>query len=204
VRRRTQILLSILLGILLAYYLLTPRQVNVSARSDQPGERAVTTQAENSQPSDWHAVEQQTRTQIAELARLESRQAMRERAQQQHGEEIGLLQTRATPAWQSLLETNRGAFQALSRKAAAAPNHSVHCTLCDGTGMLDHCVLCGHTGKCVRCDGTGRLLGQYCPACVGTGKCGLCFGSGKMACPFCDDGVIEAKSRFPPALPPVH
>jgi hypothetical protein len=189
----------------LASFFFTPRDVNVAAKTDQPHKDVRAAAELSSEGADpFTADQQQTRARLDGLSKLESQQALRANAEAKHGEEVPLLQARAASSWTALLNSNRTAFLRLAQQAAAAPTHTAHCTLCDGTGMLDFCSLCGNTGNCVRCAGSGFVMGQYCPACLGSGKCSLCFGTGKMPCPFCDDGIIDAKSVFPPALPPIH
>lgn len=202
--RRVHALLAVLLLGIFAHFFFASKEEDVSAKTGPFNDQLATARVEASALSDWAANQEQSRRQVEALSKLESRQALRARAEARHGEEIPLLQARAAAAWTALLNSNREGFSLLIHQASVSPVHAAHCTLCDGTGMLNTCVLCGHTGKCVRCEGSGFLLGEYCPACIGTGKCRFCFGTGKMPCPFCDDGAIEAKTPFPPSLPSVH
>ena len=115
------------------------------------------------------------------------------------------LQIATMVPWSNVISNNWLAFQSLRRQAAAAPNGTTPCTLCDGKGYMGFCVLCRNGGKCPTCAGNGKAReDEYCPTCLGTGKCYLCFGSGKMPCPFCDDGMITLKSPLPPKMMPVN
>lgn len=204
-RLHQKVVLGILLAGALASFFFAPRDVNVAAKTEQPQKDVHASAESRSDGADpFTADQQQTHARLETLSKLESQQALRAQAEAKHGEEVPLLQARAASSWAVLLSSNRNAFLHLRQQAAAAGGHSAHCTLCDGTGMLDFCSLCGKTGKCVRCEGSGFVMGAYCPACLGSGKCSLCFGTGKMPCPFCEDGVIDAKTVFPPALPPIH
>lgn len=106
--------------------------------------------------------------------------------------------------WSQILRTNWNTFLALRQEAAHDRSGQTHCTLCDGKGFQDYCVLCSENpGKCVSCKATGRTVnGQTCPTCLGNKQCFLCFGSGRMLCPFCNNGVIEFRRALPSGYMP--
>ncbi|MEY2430182.1 MAG: cyclic di-GMP phosphodiesterase [Verrucomicrobiota bacterium] len=144
------------------------------------------------------AYEKRTRSRIAELAKMESAKRDRDLLALKGTEARRSLRASRAGLWTSLIATNWQVFQALRQQAAASPKSAIACTICDGGGSLDFCILCEHSGKCVSCQGSGKTShGDDCPACRGSGKCYLCFGSGKMLCPFCDDGIISSHGPAP-------
>jgi hypothetical protein len=150
------------------------------------------------------AYEQQTQARIAGLAKIQAERDARARAAAQT-ETVRLnLRDSHQQAWTALRTNNWQTFQALRKTAATSKDQQTRCTICDGEGYFDHCILCLHNdGKCLTCQGTGRVSGaEYCPNCLGSGKCFLCAGRGKMACLFCDDGIISLKNPLPPEKMP--
>jgi DnaJ-class molecular chaperone len=139
------------------------------------------------------------------LVGLELEQGKRQRAAEKMEEFRKDLQFAKASAWSAVLVKNWQAFKALRQKAAASPHGQTPCTLCDGTGHMDHCVLCHDSGKCPTCGGTGKAAHEeYCPTCQGKGSCYLCRGSKGMTCPFCDDGTVDVKGPVPPGMPPLN
>src|SRR5258706_4617521 len=150
------------------------------------------------------AYEKQTQARIAQLARMEAARLARDQLALSGTEARRNLQAAKSAAWTSLIAKNWQLFEALRKLAAFSPEGEAACTICDGLGSMNFCLLCEHSGKCVACQGSGKTpRGQDCPACRGSGKCYLCFGSGNMLCPFCDDGFISSKGPPPPAEMPV-
>ena len=140
-----------------------------------------------------------------ELSRLSVEQRKREQAAAKTKPFREDLQVATMVPWSKVISNNWPAFQALRRQAAAAPNGTTPCTLCDSKGYMGFCVLCRNRGKCPTCAGTGKAReNEYCPTCLGAGKCYLCFGTGKMPCPFCDDGMITLKWPLPQKMMPVN
>ncbi|HWY78245.1 MAG TPA: hypothetical protein VN281_21700 [Verrucomicrobiae bacterium] len=153
----------------------------------------------------WNEQQQEIETRktsvrLADLNRMENERHLLTQASGRTESEREILRVMRRPQWSAYYSTNWAAFQELQAKAAQSMGHKTACTICDGTGRADFCLLCGDLhGKCARCQGTGRTtFGGYCPACLGTGKCYLCGGTGMMPCDFCDDGVITP--RFIPHL----
>ena len=131
-----------------------------------------------------------------ELSRLSVEQRKREQAAAKTKRYREDLQIATMVPWSKVISNNWLAFQSLRRQAAAAPNGTTPCTLCDSKGHMSFCVLCRNGGKCPTCAGAGMVREEeYCPTCLGTGKCYLCFGTGKMPCPFCDEGRISSSGR---------
>ena len=147
-----------------------------------------------------------TQARIDKLSGLEIERGMRDRATANMQEARIVLRLQKNSAWIDMLTANWQAFQTLRRHAVESPTGETPCTLCDGTGSMEFCVLCEHDhGKCLTCGGTGRTpSGGYCPSCLGKGKCYLCGGTGKMTCPFCDDGIVSLKLPPPPATMPLE
>jgi CheY-like chemotaxis protein len=109
------------------------------------------------------------------------------------------------PFWSKVLSTNWLAYKKLHTEALSSAAGAVPCTICNGRGQLDDCILCDGTGKCPTCGGTGYLAsGELCPSCLGSKHCYLCSGTGKMTCPFCDDGMVYAKADPPPNQLPIY
>ena len=145
------------------------------------------------------------RESAVELSRLSVEQRKREQAAAKTKQFREDLQIATMAPWSKILSNNWPAFQSLRRQAAAAPNGTTPCTLCDSKGHMGFCVLCRNGGKCPTCAGTGKAREEeYCPTCLGSAKCYLCFGTGKMPCPFCDDGRVTLKRPLPPKMMPVN
>ena len=205
-KSRLLILAGVFVAVWLACLLVVTHDAPVTARASvvvaAPPEPAPEAETEAQKA----AYQEQTRQGIADLARLETAQRRRSELEAKRGQslrELGLLRTRAS-AWSAIVATNWPAYQALREQAAAAPSKMVHCTICEGRGLMSYCVVCEHSGKCIACKGTGLTpFGQVCPTCRGSGKCYLCFGTGKMPCLFCDDGDVYAKGPFPPQNMPM-
>ena len=109
--------------------------------------------------------------------------------------------------WNQILMTNSTEFYALRKIAARTPGGVTPCTLCDGEGYMDECIVCKNSdGKCVTCYGTGTLNNgkDICPTCIGSKNCYFCNGFKKMLCPFCDDGMIDIQVPLPPEFPPTN
>ena len=181
----------------------TPTPTPAPATAPQPSVSATAppeTTAEDANAAAQEGYIRKTAARIADLERMENERHLLAKAAERTGVEREILRVTRRPEWSAYYSTNWPTYQGLRMKAAQACDHKTACSICDGTGRADFCVLCGdHHGKCVRCDGTGRdKFGGYCPACLGTGKCYLCGGTGKMPCDFCEDGVIE--SHFSPQL----
>jgi hypothetical protein len=154
---------------------------------------------------EWNEHQQEIEThkttvRLADLNRMENERHLLGKAAERTDAEREILRVMRRPLWSAYYSTNWAAFQELQAKAAQSVGHKTACTICDGTGRADFCLLCGDLhGKCARCQGTGRTtFGGYCPACLGTGKCYLCGGTGMMPCDFCEDGVITP--HFTPHL----
>lgn len=166
-----------------------------------PNARFITQAAAQTRESianDQAAYEKQTQARIAELAKMESAKRDRDLLALKGTEARRSLRASKAGLWTSLIATNWQVFQALRQQAAASPQSTIACTICDGGGSLGFCILCEHSGKCVSCQGSGKTShGDDCPACRGSGQCYLCFGSGKMLCPFCDDGIISSHGPVP-------
>lgn len=107
------------------------------------------------------------------------------------------LELNTSGAWSALVGKHMAAFLELRRLAGRSASKTERCTICEGHGRLDSCILCNGTGKCPTCHGTGRFGAEICPTCLGRGKCFFCFGSGSMPCPFCDDGLVYANQPKP-------
>jgi len=151
------------------------------------------------------AVEEHAAPQPSELVAMELEQGKRQRAAEKSEEFRKDLQFSRESAWSRVLVSNWQAFKALRQKAAASPHGQTPCTLCDGRGHMDHCVLCQDTGKCPTCAGTGNAAhAEYCPTCLGKGSCYLCRGSKGMSCPFCDAGTVYLKGPVPPGMLPLN
>ncbi len=146
-----------------------------------------------------------TQERIRELANLEVAARSRNQTEGQTFKARAHWRVLRQTAWNSILSTNWDAFKALRRKAAQSPNHETPCTICDGHGSMDPCILCHELrGKCLTCGGAGKCFGEICPTCLGNGKCFLCHGGGKMACLFCDDGLLSSKGPVPLKEMPVQ
>ena len=148
--------------------------------------------------------EQETRAYSEELGAMEKARRMRDQAAAKMPAERRLLQLSRQSSWDALISGNLKTFQALRAQAVLSREKRVPCTICDGYGMMDHCILCEKSGKCVTCNGKGsEWSNELCPTCLGSGKCFVCFGAGKMPCSFCDDGMVSSKLRSPPEMMPV-
>ncbi len=146
-----------------------------------------------------------TQERIRELGKLESAARSRTQTEGQTFKARTHWRDLRQTAWNSILSTNWDAFQALRRKAAQSPHHETPCTICDGHGFMDPCVLCHDPqGKCQTCAGAGKRFGETCATCLGNGKCFLCYGGGKMPCVFCDDGQLSSTGPVPRKEMPVH
>lgn len=162
------------------------------------------TSAENGQANAVY--ESQTPARVSELSRLEGQQQLRQRAAAETQSARESLQLAKSREWSALLASNWPTFLTLREQAARSPTGEAPCTLCDGAGYMQLCILCrDHRGKCVTCDGKGtRLANELCPTCLGNAKCYLCFGTGRMPCPFCNDGTISIRWRMPPDRMPIE
>ncbi|HZQ46935.1 MAG TPA: hypothetical protein VFC07_07990 [Verrucomicrobiae bacterium] len=150
-------------------------------------------------------VDQLVRQRREALAAMGAEQARRMRAARYMESERATFQLNWHARWSAVLSSNWPAFQRLRLEAKHSHNKHIPCTICDGRGRMDFCILCLNSGQCVACRGAGKLIsGDYCPVCGGSGKCYLCGGIGKMTCPFCDDGEIYANGALPPKLMPLH
>lgn len=152
----------------------------------------------------FDALEKDKQAYAAELSRKDLERQNRANAAAQTVKYREALQSLKSAPWSQYIAAHLREYQSLRAKAAASPDGRTACTICDGKGKTDFCVLCGSTGKCPTCDGSGRLLGgDFCPTCQGNGNCYLCKGFKKMACAFCDDGVIDIKAPPPPNQMPI-
>jgi len=196
--------LSLLLILCLAWYAwhihhkpaLTPSPVaSVKARAP-----------ETSVPQDTGRYEQELRSGLEALTRMEEEKEKRDRAAAKSLAVRAKLQAACQNAWVELLTANEPAFLALRERAKRSPNEETPCTLCDGKGYMHSCLVCRNSrGVCEACGGLGHNgYNELCPACLGTRKCFSCFGSGKMLCPFCNDGTISANGPIPPRTMPVR
>lgn len=114
------------------------------------------------------------------------------------------LQSKLHNQWSTLIHKYLPTFDDLKKQAAESDTKTVQCTICDGRGEFNSCLVCNDLGKCPTCLGKRTLsYGSVCPTCEGTGKCFFCQGSGKMACPFCDDGSVYANQPKPPYEIPI-
>lgn len=127
---------------------------------------------------------QETIERVKELEKMELAKRQREEAAEKTRQLRAQLQLAKRSAWRQVIEAHRKEFEGLRAASAQAPDQILRCSICDGQGVLDLCVLCEHTGKCPSCHGTGKYWDGICPTCLGTGKCFLCIGTGKMPCPF--------------------
>jgi hypothetical protein len=151
------------------------------------------------------AYESSTQNRIEQLSSLEQARERRAQAAKLSHEVRERLLMIHQKTWATVISTNRETFAKLRYAAAHSVTGQSQCTICDGKGVLDYCILCQNTGKCPTCKGTGKLEhDDLCPTCLGTGKCYLCFGNGKMTCPFCDDGIVSAKGPPPPQFMPLN
>ena len=197
-----QCVVPVLIGCWLAYALVAGRGGTVPA--PEPGSASDPASEFVVQP-EAVAIQDQAATPPTELVGLELEQGKRQRAAEKMEEFRKDLQFAKASAWSAVLVKNWQAFKALRQKAAASPHGQTPCTLCDGTGHMDHCVLCHDSGKCPTCGGTGKAAHEeYCPTCQGKGSCYLCRGSKGMTCPFCDDGTVDVKGPVPPGMPPLN
>jgi hypothetical protein len=153
-----------------------------------------------SQRAILEAERQETIARVEKLEKMEVAKQQRERAAAKTPEFRARLQLAKRSAWQEVVEAHRKEFEALRAESAQAPDKYVRCTICDGKGVLDLCVLCENTGKCPTCHGTGKYLDEVCPTCQGSGKCFLCLGSGKMPCPF-SQSLTRMKEVIAPDTP---
>jgi CheY-like chemotaxis protein len=176
-----------------------------SARSMAASEADTTPQLSPAELERQQQIHQEeTSRRIAEMDR--GTQQRKELSDEElHHHSIALqLQTSEQQAWSEVLKTNWQAYLSLKTAAINATNHTAPCTICNGRGSMDFCIICKGSGACLVCGGSGRgAFGQRCAACRGTGKCYLCRGSAKMPCLFCDDGLVYAKAKPPPAQMPV-
>lgn len=203
-RRRSLILFS-LFGICWLACLLVLLTGNSGATS-KPGITADTPPSlvarAREAVTDPGTTESQARNQA--LARMENQKRARDRAAAKMSAVRGELQFNLYAAWAALITTNLHTFEELRQNAVGSHDHGVSCTICDGRGALDRCIVCHNDGKCPNCKGRGKVgTNEICPACLGCGKCFACGGSGRMTCPFCDDGVIKSNSPRPPNRMPL-
>jgi len=185
----------------LAYALVAGRSGSASQREAEPASNPPDPGTEVVTQTEVVTEENQTPT---ELAQLEVEYNKRERAAEKMQQSRKSLWLGASAAWSDMLRDHRQAFESLRQKAAASPHGQTLCTLCDGTGHMNFCLLCGDSGKCRMCGGTGMAArDEYCPSCLGKGTCYFCFGSKGMTCPFCDDGTVDVKGPVPRGLLPI-
>jgi len=189
-----------------AYWSWTRTQVNPLPATVAPQSAApapALSQEEIQQQ--FAAIEKDKEATLAKLGTDEANMQLRERAGSKMYEVREQLQLARQPYWTKVLSTNWPAYKKIHAEAVASPSHTAHCTICDGRGKMDFCVMCNGTGKCQTCGGTGRAAdGSPCPNCLGRKSCYLCEGTGRMACPFCDDGDVYAKMAAPPNLLPIY
>jgi CheY-like chemotaxis protein len=153
----------------------------------------------------FEAIEKDKEATLAKLGTAERNAQLRAQAASKTYEVREQLQLARQPYWTKMLSTNWAVYQKLHAEAVGSEQHTALCTICDGRGKLDFCVMCNGTGKCQTCGGTGRAAdGSPCPNCLGSKLCYLCEGTGRMACPFCDDGEVYAKQTPPPNLLPIY
>ncbi|MDB6067292.1 MAG: hypothetical protein JWR26_3500 [Pedosphaera sp.] len=204
--RKFLIILGACIVVWAGYLTFTNRQnavaMTIPAGPEPPNPGA--SRLEVAQASEQATFEQQTQVRIAGLARMQAEHDLRTRAAAQTQAVHRDLRASHQQAWAAIRKNNWQTFQALRKESATSKDQQVRCTICDGDGYFDHCILCLHNdGKCITCQGTGRVFGtDYCPSCLGSGKCFLCAGRGKMACLFCDDGIISFKNPLPPEKMP--
>ncbi len=189
----------------------------ISGRGGKPAAGPSSTAAQNTaptvriaQPDPSHIALQQeleaqeTRAYIEELKRLEVQRSQKVTATAENRQARASLQNDRQEVWSTFIRTNWHTYETLRKAVIDSPDHSAHCTLCDGRGLMNFCLLCEGDGQCPACQGTGKSSnGQLCPVCLGTAKCFLCFGKGRMPCPFCDDGVIYASLPLASATLPL-
>ena len=148
-----------------------------------------------------HDEREQTIARIKELEKMALKKRQQDEAAKSTHKMRAQLQFYKYSAWRKVIDDRRPVFENLREQAAHSPNKMVPCTICDGNGVLDLCVVCDHTGKCPSCRGTGVYFGEVCPTCVGSGKCFLCFGAGKMPCPFCQPLRMKEEGLITPDTP---
>jgi CheY-like chemotaxis protein len=152
----------------------------------------------------FEALERDKEATLAKLGTEEANAQLREHAAARTYEAREQQRLNRQSYWEQMLSTNWPVYKTLRAQALASPRGTVPCTLCDGRGKMDFCVLCKGTGKCPTCGGSGHLAnGELCPNCLGNKMCYLCGGTGKMTCPFCDDGLIYSKMQPPSNLLPI-
>jgi DnaJ-class molecular chaperone len=158
--------------------------------------------AEEAESSEHNHAEQDH---LRELSRLQTEQQRHNHAAQRMKAYRQDIEMNRRALWTRLISAHTKTFLALRQQAALSPKGEARCTLCDGRGTIDPCVLCADRhGRCVSCNGTGKLkVDEYCPACLGSGNCFLCAGTRKMTCPFCDDGIITANRPMPSERMPI-
>jgi CheY-like chemotaxis protein len=153
----------------------------------------------------FEALERDKQTYAANLSRQEAERQKRDQAAARTAEVREQLQYARQASWSQVLSTNWQVYQDLRTRASASHGGTTHCTICNGVGQMDFCILCEGSGKCPTCGGAGKLSnGELCSNCLGNRKCYLCGGTGKMVCPFCDDGVVYKKLPLPPNLLPTY
>jgi len=153
----------------------------------------------------FEALERDKAATLAKLGTDEANAQLRARAGTKTFEVREQLQLARQPYWTKVLSTNWSVYKKLHAEAVGSEDHIARCTICDGRGKMDFCIMCNGTGKCQTCGGTGRAAdGSPCPNCLGSKSCYLCEGTGRMACPFCDDGDIYAKLAPPPNVLPIY
>jgi len=196
-----QYVLPVLIACWLAYALLAGRGNSASPIEAEPGPSDSTTEVvTHTEFADANRPAQPTG-----LALLEVERSKRQRAGAKMEESRKELQFAASSAWIAVLTNHWQEFKALRQKAAVSPHGRTPCTLCDGTGHMDFCVVCQNSGTCPTCDGTGKAKhDEYCPTCLGKAKCYFCLGSKGMTCPFCDDGTVDVKGPMPPGMLPIN
>src|SRR6185369_4886925 len=195
--RRFLILFSIFWLCLLVYSVVLVRR-NAAAQAKPAAAAAVEPEDEEAKEKEFADEENQLQAQRQALAGLESRRSLRAEAASHTYEYRRQWQLVRADAWSAVLAANSQAFATLRHQSEVSPDGDAHCTICDGRGTMDFCVLCENSSKCPSCKGTGKgLRDEICPACMGVGKCYLCSGSGRMPCLYCDDGTISRKGPLP-------
>jgi hypothetical protein len=150
------------------------------------------------------ALEKDKATHAAELSLQAVQLQKRGRAAAKTEEYRKRFQHSRRDLWSEVISTNWQEFQKLRVLAGKSADGTTRCTICNGFGKMDFCVLCESSGLCMGCRGTGKIADEICPNCLGNGKCYLCSGTKRMTCLFCDDGTISTNGPMPSAALPLH
>ena len=128
---------------------VAPAKAEIATAAPEPVDKAARLRALADE-------EKQTQAHREALASLEAGRNLRDEAGRHTYEARRQLQLASAEAWSAVLTTNRQAFEVLRHQAEGSPDGTIHCTICNGPGTMDYCVLCMHSGKCSSCREIGR------------------------------------------------